>query len=98
MKTFILRRLVDVSGISGIGMVAEGVQFKDGQVALSWFGVHHTVEISPSIETVEKIHGHGGKTIVEWDDTEEWSVARARRIDKYLAKAQQIVKAMRGPN
>lgn len=57
-----------MSGISGTGTVAEGVEFHDGQCVLSWFGHHHTIEISPSIETVEQIHGHGGKTIIQWGD------------------------------
>ena len=68
MRTFILHRLEDMSGVSGTGVVAEGVQFEDGQVALSWLGTFHTVEISPNIETMIKIHGHNGKTIIEWND------------------------------
>lgn len=62
MKRFILRRLEDVSGVSGTGDVAEGVVFHDGQVALSWHGKYHSLEIHPSLKTMEGIHGHEGKT------------------------------------
>lgn len=68
MRTFQLQRLEDVSGVSGTGIVAEGVQFHDGQCAVSWFGSHHTVEIAPSIDTVMAIHGHGGKTVLVWTE------------------------------
>jgi hypothetical protein len=67
MRTFKLVRKEDVSGVSGIGVVAEGVEFHDGQCVLSWFGQFHTVEISPDLKTVIQIHGHGGKTEVQID-------------------------------
>lgn len=67
MKTFTLVRREDVSGVSGVGAVAEGVQFHDGQCVLSWFGRHHTLEISPGIIDLLEIHGHEGKTGVQWD-------------------------------
>ncbi len=67
MRTFKLIRNEDVSGVSGTGLICEGVEFHDGQVVLSWFGQYHTMEITPSIETVIATHGHGGKTVVLWD-------------------------------
>lgn len=70
MKSFTLVRKVDVSGVSGVGVVAEGVQFHDGQTVISWFGAHHSLEVHPSIEDVLAIHGHEGKTVVEWDINE----------------------------
>lgn len=68
MKRFVLQRREDPSGVSGVGTVAEGVQFHDGQVVISWFGKHHSVEVWPSIEGAEQIHGHSGRTVVEWQD------------------------------
>lgn len=70
VHTFVLKRLEDVSGVSGTGRVAEGIVFHDGQVALSWYGRFHTIEILPSILSVMEIHGHNGKTNVIWDDRE----------------------------
>lgn len=68
MKRFHLQRAEDVSGVSGVGKVAEGTEFHDGQVVVSWFGKYHSVEIWPSIEACMAIHGHAGKTVVEWVD------------------------------
>lgn len=68
MKLFYLERLEDISGVSGVGEVAEGVQFHDGQVVVSWFGQHHSVEVWPSVEDMIAVHGHSGKTIVRWVD------------------------------
>ena len=66
MRAFHLVRSEDVSGISGTGIVAEGVEFHDGQCVISWFGQLHTIEVSPDIKAVEAIHGHEGRTKVEW--------------------------------
>lgn len=71
MRRFRLVRTKDISGVSGTGIVAEGIVFHDGQVAVSWFGRHHCVSVWPAIQDVEAIHGHEGATYVEWLDGEE---------------------------
>lgn len=68
IRTFKLLRKEDETGISGTGVVAEGVQFSHGEVVLSWLTVHRSIAIYPTIVELENIHGHGGKTIVVWDD------------------------------
>ena len=67
MKTFTLYRKKDLSGISGVGTVAEGVEFHDGQVVISWFGQFHSINIYPSMEIMLSVHGHGGATEVIYD-------------------------------
>lgn len=75
MRTFRLVRKEDVSGVSGVGDVAEGVEFHDGQVVLSWFGQFHTLEIAPKLDDVIRIHGHNGATVVVFDNQDEsWGV------------------------
>lgn len=69
MRTFRLIRNKDISGVSGTGEVAEGVEFHDGQCVLSWFGQHHTIEVCPCMHDVVAIHGHGGATEVVFDET-----------------------------
>lgn len=77
MKMFKLVRDVDVTGISGTGVVAEGVEFSDGTVAMRWLdasvspanrkrGVRATTVMHESVRSVEALHGHGGATHVEW--------------------------------
>ncbi len=57
---------MDVSGVSGTGVVAHGCVFPDGTVALRWATEHRSTTVYDDIETVRKIHGHGGNTDVRW--------------------------------
>ena len=65
---FELHRAMDATGISGIGVVAEGVEYTDGRVSMRW----RTIEMPAStcdydsIDDVLKIHGHGGSIRVVW--------------------------------
>lgn len=71
MKRFLLQRLEDETGISGEGIIAEGVQFTNGTIVLVWLTeIHSIAAIYESIEIMDQIHGHNGKTIVEWVDFE----------------------------
>lgn len=72
MKRFYLHRLEDETGVSGIGIVAEGVQFTGGICVLSWLAkIRSIAAIYDSIDIVDKLHGHNGKTIVVWADEEK---------------------------
>jgi hypothetical protein len=66
MKTFILHRKEDETGISGIGDVAEGIQFNSGEVAMKWSTDTSSIAIYKSIEDVITLHGHQGRTEVRW--------------------------------
>ena len=66
MRYFQLVRKEDVSGVSGTGVVAEGVEFHDGQVVVSWFGKYHSMGVFPNVKEVLNVHGHDGRTIVRW--------------------------------
>lgn len=70
MRRFELHRHTDVSGISGTGVVAEGVVFYDGRVATRWVSSKKIAQtcVWDSIEHVEEIHGHGGATDIVWID------------------------------
>lgn len=62
MKLFWLKRLKDIHGVSGTGVVAEGVVFENGKCALNWLTPTSSVGIYDNMEVLEKIHGHEGKT------------------------------------
>ena len=64
MKRFQLHRNTDVSGISGIGIVAEGIEFSDGMCALTWLTEFHVVSIFENMKSIEHVHGHDGNTKV----------------------------------
>lgn len=68
MRRFYLERDVDASGVSGVGKVAEGCQFDTDWCSLVWLTGAAAMAYYPSIETVEKIHGHHGATRIVWID------------------------------
>jgi hypothetical protein len=67
---FELHRDTDVSGVSGTGVVAEGVEFSSGVVALTWLSEWPTSVVfhDRGIESVQAVHGHDGKTRIVWLD------------------------------
>lgn len=68
MRRFLLVRHADPSGVSGTGIVAQGVEFTDGAVALRWIGSHPSTVAWGSVEHIRMIHGHSGRTVVRWID------------------------------
>jgi len=66
MRTFVLNRTVDISGVSGVGVVAEGVQFAGGMIALHWLSSTPSVNIYRNVEEMLHIHGHEGGTAIEF--------------------------------
>lgn len=70
MRRFELHRHEDVSGVSGIGVVAQGIRFDDDSCALRWLSQHASTAIYESTADIELIHGHGGLTLLVWIDAE----------------------------
>ena len=68
MRRFRLIRIEDVSGVSGTGVVAEGVAFSTGKVVLSWCSEYRSVTVYDTVGDLEAIHGHEGRTRIEWLD------------------------------
>lgn len=68
MRRFILRRIEDVSGTSGVGVVAEGVVFSTGFVALTWLTPLSSMAFYHSPDVMVAIHGHESKTVLEYID------------------------------
>lgn len=69
MRRFELHRDTDVSGVSGIGVVAEGVAFSDGTTVVRWVvGEHRSTVVWPDVDSVVAIHGHNGATRLVWVD------------------------------
>lgn len=64
MNVFHLLRIKDESGVSGTGIVAEGVQFSTGKCVLAWVTEFRSIAIYDSIKELEAIHGHNGNTII----------------------------------
>lgn len=75
MRRFTLVRDEDVSGVSGTGVVAEGVEFTNGKVVVRWLSERASTVVWDTLADAEAIHGHGGKTKVVWlDNTDNTSI------------------------
>lgn len=76
-RRFVLERDEDVHGKSGTGVVAEGCEFENGWVALTWVSPYSSGTFFSSIHNLKHLHGHEGRTRVVWidppgvDDVEE---------------------------
>lgn len=92
-RPFALYRHRDVSGVSGAGTVAYGVEFPDGTVALRWVGGNPTSVVfhDRGVESVAAIHGHGGATDIVWlaessEDAAEYERRQEERIATLTAE------------
>ncbi|PVC73503.1 hypothetical protein [Streptomyces sp. CS081A] len=68
-RPFVLVRDADISGVSGTGIVANGIQWPDGHAAIHWTGsTYPTTTPHPGgMESVTAVHGHGGATRIVWE-------------------------------
>jgi hypothetical protein len=67
-RRFVLDRKEDKTGVSGTGVVAEGILFTDGTTVLRWTGEFGSVVIYRAVEDVIAVHGHRGSTELVWLD------------------------------
>jgi hypothetical protein len=72
-RTFDVVRYHDVSDVSGIGVVAQGVMFRDGTLAVRWDTPGHeaSTAVWPSLTGFLDVHGHGGLTVVRFHDGDD---------------------------
>lgn len=67
-QPFVLRRHQDVTGVSGTGIVADGVLFpaaSKGRAVVRWRGERGSTVIWDHLGHVKEIHGHDGATVIE---------------------------------
>jgi hypothetical protein len=76
-RRFHLVRHQDVTGMSGKGVVAGGVQWPDGTVVVRWYGEHASTVVWANLDDAIAVHGHGGLTEVAWLDDEACQPLRA---------------------
>jgi hypothetical protein len=87
-RRFTLVRHDDVSGVSGTGVVADGVRWPDGTATVRWRGEWPTTQDHDrGMESIGHIHGHSGSTEIVWLDTDLW----VTRLDAGLDQVQHAV-------
>ena len=74
LRIFHVVREEDVSGVSGVGIIAEGVLWSNGHVDVRWLSIHKITEHAESVAEWVAVHGHEGKTRIVWDDEPEQAV------------------------
>lgn len=70
IRIFHFHRDEDASGVSGTGVVAEGVILTNTKVVVSWLTIHKSIAIYDSLAEMQAIHGHDGRTRIVWQDEE----------------------------
>lgn len=68
MRRFTLLRSIDVTGVSGTGIIAEGIRFSDDTVVIRWLGERSSTVLWHRMQDAIDIHGHDGATRVVWHD------------------------------
>lgn len=73
VKIFTMKRLEDETGVSGTGVVLEGVEFSNGHVVVNWMSAKHpeanSIAIFDSWAAFEEVHitpHPGNKTEITW--------------------------------
>lgn len=67
-QPFVLRRDLDVTGVSGTGVVADGVLFPAAGKSVAvvrWRGERGSTVVWDNLTHVREIHGHDGATRIE---------------------------------
>lgn len=85
-RLFRLQRDQDVTGVSGPGHVADGVQFADGTVVVRWLGNYASTVVWDSLEAAMHVHGHGGATKAVFGDEPAEATGIEAAIYAWLAQ------------
>lgn len=64
LQEFYLLRKKDVSGVSGLGIVARGVVLPSHRAILEWCTSHETFGLYDNLQQIRDLHGHEGATEV----------------------------------
>ncbi|WP_155054545.1 hypothetical protein [Streptomyces blattellae] len=94
-RPFVLRRDRDLSGVSGTGIIADGILFPDGQAAIHWRGKWALTTPHPSMESITDIHDHGGQGDLHVIWADEDTIPVADHLDA-AERAQQEIERLRG--
>jgi hypothetical protein len=80
MRRFELHRQVDVTDVSGTGVVAEGVRLDDNTAVVRWLGDKPSFVLWPDYDHAVAVHGDGGLTAFVPGDEVTGSAAAELRL------------------
>lgn len=90
MFRFRLIRNQDESGVSGTGHVADGVEFVDGRCALRWRTAVASTCVYDSIADLKEIHGHAGKTEIQYLDSQDKNAFNLGLMHAYQDRCEGV--------
>lgn len=64
LKQFYLNRTDDISGVSGTGIIGQGVILPSGRVVMEWTTKHKSIAIYDSIDKIQVLHAHKGTELI----------------------------------
>lgn len=88
-RRFAMVRHSDPSGVSGVGLVAYGVQFDDGHVAVRWVSDAPSTSLWDGLADLLAVHGHHGATVIRWIDPEPGSQVNGNALPRVNGTAQR---------
>jgi hypothetical protein len=98
-RRFVLERVEDPTGLSGVGIVALGVALPSGRCIMQWRTTDAvgpgSTSIYDSLGQLVAIHGHGGATVVRWIDRVE-PLFLVSSLDHFTPAAAPDVLAVEG--
>lgn len=86
-RPFVLVRHFDPTGISGIGIIGEGVEWTGGTADLHWMTEHESFVHWPGgLPEILAVHGHNGSTVCRFLDEPEAPIDAPSKYvhDEYL--------------
>lgn len=94
-RRFHLQRSHDVTGVSGTGRVADGVLWTDGTASVRWAGERPSIVFwDHGVADAEHVHGHGGHTVIVWDDPEPEPQVSICRTGEISPEAEEAIEAL----
>ena len=84
VQPFYLLRKIDPTGISGVGVVAQGVILSSGRCIIEWTSFHTSINIYNSLDAIKELHGHNGDTeiILGYPDDKLKKKPVKKKLDK----------------
>lgn len=92
-RRFVVQRNTDPTGVSGLGVVLDGILWPDGTVSVRWRGDQPSTVFWNSIDDAEAKHCYGGHSSIVWVDEpsppagERWLAPRGAWVADGFAEA-----------
>lgn len=89
IEKFYIFRKKDISGISGTGIVAVGVEFPSGKIVIEWTSYQTSIGLYDNMTKFLEVHGHEGNTeIIKGEVPSDKTKRRSKRVSKKKSRQE----------